>query len=141
AYCHPAFGHVLPATFLKIEVENAVEYQGDISDPQKFGTNPKVTPSGGVRVFSANTLFGDIVSVNGQPVKGIYVGHNTGIALTPTPAPGRAIADTTHASLRTHTFEILTSDGKTVGTIMCTGLDAGPPPPGAPSYGVDTRGN
>ena len=64
-----------------------------------------------------------------------------GIGLTPTPAPGRSIADTTHASLRTHTFEILKSDSKTVGTILCSGLDAGPPPPGAPNYGIDTRGD
>jgi len=63
------------------------------------------------------------------------------LALTPSPTPGQAIADTAHASLRTHTFEILKIDGTRVGTIMSSGLDAGPPPPGAPSYPVDTRGD
>ena len=88
-----------------------------------------------------NVAFGDIVAVNGQPAKGVYVGRPVAIRLTPTPSPGRAIADSTHASLRSHTFEILKSDGTPVGTMMSFGLDGGPPPPGAPSYPVATRGD
>lgn len=136
-----AFGQGAPTTILTIDVENVVEYQGDIPDPTKFGTNPGITPANGAGVFSAEVVIGDIVSVNGQPAKGVYVGRPVGLLLTPTPKPRQSIADTTHASLRSHTFEILKIDGTPVGTIMSSGLDAGLPPPGAPSNPVATRGD
>jgi hypothetical protein len=88
-----------------------------------------------------NVVFGDIVAVNGQPAKGVYVGRPVGITLSPTPRPGQAIADKTHTSLRSHTFEILKIDGTPIGTIMSSGLDGGPAPPGAPSNPVATRGD
>jgi hypothetical protein len=50
----------------------------------------------------------------------------------PSPFPGAAIADTQRAGIRNSTFEILTSDGTPLGTIMATGLFAGVAPPGAP---------
>ena len=73
--CSVAVGQQPPTAILTIDVENVVEYQGDISDPSKFATNPNVTPSAGARAFSVNMVFGDIVAVNGQPAKGEYVGH------------------------------------------------------------------
>lgn len=136
-----ALGQQPPPAILTIDVENVVEYQGDISDPSKFATNPNVTPSAGARAFSVEVAFGDIVAVNGQPAKGVYVGRPVGILLTTTPKPGQAIADRTHASLRSHTFEILTIDGTPIGTIMSSGLDGGLPPAGAPSYPDATRGD
>ena len=139
--CTAASGQAPPPTILTIDVENVVEYRGDVSDPTKFGTNPSVTPVNGAGVFSVNVVLGDIVSVNGQAASGIYVGRPLALALTPTPKPRQAIADTAHASLRSHTFEILKVDGTPIGTIMSFGLDAGPPPPGAPTYSVDTRGD
>jgi hypothetical protein len=136
-----ALAQTPPMTVLTIDVENVVEYQGDISDPTKFGTSPGITPSNGISAFAVVVAFGDIVSVNGQPASGVYVGRPLDIALSPTPRPRQSIADAAHASLRSHTFEILKSDGTPVGTIMSFGLDGGTPPPGAPSYSVDTRGN
>jgi uncharacterized protein (TIGR03437 family) len=140
-YCQPALGQATPAAIIEVDVENVVEYQGDLSDPSKSATNPNVTPSAGEREFWVNVAFGDIVAVNGQPAKGPFVGRSLGILMTPTPAPGKAIGDTTHGSLRSNTFEILKSDGTPVGTIMSFGLDAGSPPPGAPSYPFETRGD
>jgi uncharacterized protein (TIGR03437 family) len=139
-YCNLAPGQT-PPSILTIDVANVVEYQGDIYDPSKFGTNPSVTPSAGARVFSVNVAFGDIVAVNGQAAMGVYVGRPLGVFLTPTPNPGQAIADTTRGSLRSHTFEILKVDGTAIGTMMSFGLDGGLPPPGAPSNPVATRGN
>ena len=49
---NPAFGQGLQPTILTIDVENVVEYQGDISDPTKFGTNPGITPSNGAGMRS-----------------------------------------------------------------------------------------
>ena len=140
-HCKLAIGQQSPLSVLTIDLENVVEYQGDISDPSKFATRSNITPSAGVGAFSVNVVFGDIVAVNGQPVKGVYVGRPVGITLTPTPRPGQAIADRTHGSLRSHTFEILKVDSTPIGTIMSTGLDGGLPPAGAPSNPVATRGN
>jgi uncharacterized protein (TIGR03437 family) len=141
AHAPPALGQQPPLAVLTIDVDNVVEYQGDISDPTRFATSPNVTPSAGARAFSVNVALGDIVAVNGQPAKGVYVGRPVGMILTPTPKPGQSIADTAHASLRTHTFEILKIDGTPVGTIMSSGLDGGLPPAGAPTYTVATRGD
>ncbi len=139
--CTVALGQQTAPIILTVDVENVVEYQGDISDPSKFATNPNVTPSAGARAFSVEVAFGDIVAVNGQPAKGVYVGRPVGIILTPTPKPGQSIADSAHASLRSHTFEILKTDGTPIGTIMSSGLDGGMPPAGAPSNPVATRGD
>jgi hypothetical protein len=136
-----AFGQEPPPTTLTIDVENVVEYQGDISDPTKFGTSAGITPSNGISAFAVVVAIGDIVSVNGQPAKGVYVGRPLDIALSTAPRPRQSIADISHASLRSHTFEILKPDGTPIGTIMSFGLDGGTPPPGAPSYSFATRGN
>jgi hypothetical protein len=89
----------------------------------------------------SEVVFGDIVAVNGQPAKGVVVGRPVGIDLNAFPRPGQAIADKTHASLKSFTFEILKIDNTPVGTMMSFGFDGGQPPPGAPSYPVAARGN
>jgi uncharacterized protein (TIGR03437 family) len=131
-YCNLALGQAPPSAILEVDIENVVEYQEDLSDPSKFGTNPNVTPPGQFKKFGLATVIGDIVAVNGQPAKGTYVARPAGIGLTPTPHSGQAIADTTRISIRYETLEILKSDGTAIGTIMVLGLNTGPPPPGAP---------
>lgn len=139
---NPVSGQTAPSSILIIDVGNVVEYQDDVVfDPSRFASSPNITPAGGVHSFAPNTVLGDIVAVNGQPAKGVYVAQPLGIGLTTTFTPGRSIADTTHASIKSHTFEILKSDSTPIGTIMCFGLDGSTPPPGAPTYPVDTRGN
>jgi len=140
-HCTLALGQQPPPTIITIDVANVVEYRDDIADVSKRGTNPNVTPPGVVGDFTVNVVFGDIVAVNGQPAKGVYVGRPVAIRLTPAHTPGQAIADTTHTSLKSHTFEILKIDGTAVGTMMSFGLDGGQPLPGAPSNPVATRGN
>jgi hypothetical protein len=39
-YCNLALGQQPPPSILTIDVANVVEYQGDISDPTKFASNP-----------------------------------------------------------------------------------------------------
>ena len=133
-YCSLARGQATPPTILEVDVENYVEYQGDISDPSKFGTNPNITPSTGVGFGSVNVVIGDIVAVNGQPAKGLYAARPVGIGASPVPLPGHAIADITRVSMRSQIFEILKRDGTAVGTIMAFGLNGGRgnPPPGSP---------
>jgi hypothetical protein len=83
--------------------------------------------------------YGDIVSVNGQPARGSYVGRGVSVCTSPNPVAGmnglNAISDTSWPSMRDETYEILLSDGITpVGTIMASGLSSGmPSPPGPPA--------
>jgi uncharacterized protein (TIGR03437 family) len=141
ACCRPAIAQALPAT-LKVEVENAVEYQFDTADTSKFGTNPNITTGGlsctdpilGGHLGHTIIALGDIVAVNGQSAKGTYLSQAMGVCLTPTPVPGEPVADTTWNTYRHETFQILQSDGTAVGTIMTSGFNAGSPaPPGLPS--------
>jgi len=120
-------------TTLIVGLQNVVEYQGDIGDPQQFAANPGITTSVLPKNFGVVTIFGDIVAVNGQPARGLYVGRSRQIGASPTPRPGNAIADVTRTAMREHYFEILQSDGTPVGTIMSLGFSGGPAPPGAPS--------
>jgi hypothetical protein len=138
ATCSLASAQQPLAATLTIDLGNMVEYQEDIYDPVKFARSPNVTPSLGIGVGVANfavaTLLGDIVAVNGQPVKGLYAGRSRTISARNNPTPGQAIADVTRAAIREHIFEILQSDGTPVGSIMLMGLSGGnSPPPGQPS--------
>ena len=128
-----AKGQVQP-TILTIDTENFVIYQQDVSDVAQFASKPGVTPPAVVfRNFAVEYLFADIVAVNGQPAKGLYAARGKTIATNPNPSGGSAIADTAHNSIREKIYEILTSDGALVGTIVALGLSGGPPAPGAPA--------
>ncbi len=136
AYCTPALGQAPPPTILEIDTENAVEYFNDIasqSDPSKIGTNPGVTPVGGLPAFSRLSGLADIVAVNGQRVKGVLANWETLLGASPALNPGRPITDIRMDGMRAQNFQILRSDGTVVGTIMTLGLSqGGNPPPGAP---------
>jgi len=137
-------GQAQPATTLLIELQNVVEYQVDVSDLSKYGTNPNVTHGSiaqgkGVGCVGIPVIiYGDIVSVNGQPARGSYVSRALSVCLSSAPVPGlNAIADTTWASVRDETYQILQSDGVTpVGTIMTNGLNNGSPTPPGPAVGA-----
>ena len=136
-YCGPVLGQA-PASTLKIELRNVVEYQVDTSDLSKFGTDPNLTV--GSFTAAAGCLghqiisIGDVVSVNGQAAKGAYVSRAVAICLSPTPIAGQPLADTTRSSIRYETIEILQSDGTPIGTLMTEGLNSGgPSPPGPPA--------
>jgi hypothetical protein len=122
-----------PPAILTIDLENFVLYQTDVSDISKYATDPSATPSVLPKNFFVETLLADIVAVNGQPAKGLYAARGATIVTSPAPAAGGAIADTTHNSIRQQIFEILQSDGTTVGTIVALGLSAGASPPGSPA--------
>ena len=139
-YCSSALAQA-PAT-LKIELENVVEYQVDTSDLSKYGTDPNITPgkiSKGLGVGCAGVpiiAYGDILSVNGEPARGTYVGRGVSACLSPTPRAGlQAIADIKFASMRDETYYILQSDGVApIGSVMVSGLNNGSPsPPGPPA--------
>jgi hypothetical protein len=132
-FCQLAQSQQNTQTNLVINLQNAVEYQADISDPSQFATKPNVTPSVQPKNFFVVTIIADIVSINGQPAKGTYVARSRALVASPAPSPGGAIADVTRAALREHVFEILKPDGTPVGTIMSLGFTGGSGPPGEPS--------
>ena len=120
---------VVPTTSLTITIANEVDYVDNVSDPNTFATNPNAVtikpppPDNFVLV----TIIGDIVAVNGEAVRGTYVGRTASIRAQPaaiaTTPPGWAIADISRAALRESVFEILKADGTTqIGTIMTMGL-------------------
>ena len=58
---------------LNIEYANAVSYIDDIGDRNKFASSPVPPTLNAVKNFVPFVVIGDIVSVNGAPVKGVFV--------------------------------------------------------------------
>ena len=79
------------------------------------------------------------MAVNGQPAKGTLTVNARQITEAPAPNPGQAISDTTRNNIQDMAFEILTSDGSPIGTIIAVGVGNGSAPPGAPL--AITQGN
>src|ERR1043165_3912052 len=128
-FCAAAWGQA-PAVLL-IDVENSVNYIGDVSDPTKLASTAGAV-AGTARSFEGHMVIADIVAVNGRPVKGTFVNRGQLITLSPTAGPGQATANIARTGVNQFTFEIITLDGTPVGSIMAAGLAGGPAPPGGP---------
>jgi uncharacterized protein (TIGR03437 family) len=125
----------LPSVIV-IDVENYVEYLEDTADPLKRGSDPNLTT---VRVlpntFVESDHLADIVSINGQPAKGLAFASARVIGATTSLTPGRPIADVGTSTYRSYYFQIVGADGAYVGTIYCSGPH-GQLPPGSPAGAV-----
>ena len=130
---HVSLAQVSPPTILEIELENRVQYVGDISDFSKLASDPNVTPTVPLKTFVPVLIIADIAAVNTQPVMGTAVFHLRQINLRTSPNAGEAIADVVRNNVVDIRFEVLKSDGTPIGTIMASGLGGGVAPPGAPS--------
>jgi uncharacterized protein (TIGR03437 family) len=123
------------AAILRIDIANYVPYTYD-TDIQKFATAPVLTPAsgpGGGRAFQFFVFIGDIVAVNGKPVKGLWTARGTTFSFDPNAAPGHSTADVTRGNVIDMYWEIAQLDGTPIGTLSASGLTRGTPPPGAPS--------
>ena len=129
---HVSLAQVAPATILEIDLENRVQYLGDISDVSKLASDTNVTTPLPSRNFVPVLIMADIVAVNGQPAMGTSVFHIRQINLRTAPNAGEAIADVVRNNVVDIRFEVLNSDGTPIGTIMASGLGGGAAPPGAP---------
>src|SRR5215471_3162496 len=135
AHSHPAQGQSAPATLLKIDIANYVPYGYDVFDIQKFATAPVLTPAsgpGGGKAFGFFVFIGDIVAVNGKPVKGLWTARGTTFSFEPNAVPGHSNADLTRGNVIDMYWEIMQLDGTPIGTVAASGLTRGSPPPGAP---------
>ena len=128
-----AFAQLGTPQILQMELTNLVNYNNDNADVTKAATSSALTPSGPQNTFQDGTGLGDIVAVNGQPVKGTYVIRYTRLNTGPTLTTGQSIADVTRAGLIFTWWEIQGLDGVTIGTITAQGFSRGTPPPGAPA--------
>lgn len=140
AFCAAAISQlglaqVTPPTILQIDVSNYVLYFEDAtaSEPSKFGMDPNVVATAGIRNFNRSVGIGDVVAVNGQPVTGSFSATYSGLFFRTAPTPGQAISDTFRNAVGMAAIEILKSDGTPVGTIVAAGLAGGAAPPGAPA--------
>ena len=135
-YCNLALGQPTQTTLLRIDIANYVPYGYDVFDIQKFATAPVLTPAsgpGGGRAFQFFVFIGDIVAVNGKPVKGLWTARGTTFSFEPNAVPGHSTADFTRANVIDMYWEITQLDGTPIGTLAASGLTRGSPPPGAPS--------
>jgi uncharacterized protein (TIGR03437 family) len=138
-----ALAQVPNASLLQIEIQNHRIYQYDV-EPSKYGlTSTSLsaasftgTAAPAFCAFTSYMAIGDIVSVNGNPVKGTVFETFTNVTASPTATPGQCqtITDITRAAIYEWNLEIMNQDGTYIGRILVQGLaGGGPPPPGAPS--------
>ena len=143
--CYHVYGQSPAQTNLTIDIQNVGEYQRDIADPFAFAKTSAVTPSKGYRPtspegignFAPNIAIGDIVAVNRQPVKGLYISRPVAINATPNPSASQSIADVTRTAIREQISDIQQADGTAVGFIMTTGLSGGRSAAGQPWHRHD----
>jgi uncharacterized protein (TIGR03437 family) len=132
-YCRLALGQSTQTTLLKIDIANYVPYNYDTFDIQKFASAPVLTPSPMLgRAFGFFVFIGDIVAVNGKPVKGLWTARATSFFFDPNAVPGHSTVDVARGNIIDMYWEILQLDGTPIGTLAASGLTRGVPPPGAP---------
>jgi hypothetical protein len=127
-----ALAQVTAPVVLRIDYENGVRYVYDSVDIPAFATVPaptnQLTPT-----FANYVILGDVVAVNGQPAKGLFLTRQITLNLTPNPAAGQAISDVTRQTFLDRMVEIEQPDGTPIGSISTVGFNLGAPPPGAPT--------
>ena len=131
AFCSLALGQSAP-TLLRIDIADYVPYHYDVFDHQKFATAPVLTPASAGGTFDFFVQIGDIVAVNGKPVKGLWTARVTALFFEPNAVPSHSIADVLRNNIIDLYWEILQLDGTPIGTLSASGLTRGVPPPGAP---------
>lgn len=121
-----AFGQAAPAAdqpiVITIEGDNYVIYRGNTFDLTKIAKDPKPAVSAQT-AFLTFVNVGDIRSVNGKPAKGLY--SSQGPAAMPyraNPQPGQPISDMDSGGMMQCVWQILSTDGKLIGTIIDSGM-------------------
>jgi hypothetical protein len=118
-------------SLLRIDVTNHTIYVYD-TDQSRWATTPSKLTRGQPKVFESWLAIGDIVSINGSPVKGTVFEHSLTVTSSLNLTPGQAIADVARGGLFEWNLDVLQADGTPLGLIRISGLSGGPPPPDAP---------
>jgi hypothetical protein len=132
ACAHLSWAQSATPTILQIDLSDYTLYRQDIPDPARYATEASATQVGTVRNFYQSIHLADVVSVNGQRVKGNFATTQVVVAFRTEPTAGMAIGDSYRNTMASVTLEILKGDGTPIGTLMASGFGSGPPPPGSP---------
>ena len=111
---------------LTIEINNAVFYRGDVTDPAKMARDPGVTTPGPSRAFQYSVAVSDIVAVNGKPVKGLLTQRTSALIARVNPQPGQTIADHDGNGPYLSFFQFQGFDGTWIGSLWTGGGLPGP---------------
>ena len=140
AFCLPCLAQT--PVILDLDLENETNYLYDVFDYSKIGSDPAAAvPNGGFRNFAISVAVDDIVAVNGNPAKGVFLFKGFGARLSTSPPPGIIEADINRFAAYDLYVEILQPDGTPIGTVTASGMFGGPVPPGAPAMGTGTGAN
>ena len=121
----------MPPVVLRIDTANFVRYDQDTTDWTRLATAPGIaTPLPfAAPAFASYVAIGDVVAVNGRPVKGVRVLRGLNVAFAKNPAPKQAVADLTGNPYFDQYFVIQDLDGSVIGTLAITGLQITDPAP------------
>jgi len=122
-----------PPVVLTFDTDNMQWYARDVADYSKYATQKSPTAQVPAQNFNVWEGIGDVVALNGKPVKGYFRGTVFGLNTSTNYQPGFGIADVTRGQFAITTLELVQSDGTPIGTIYSMGVIGGPPPPGSPS--------
>ncbi len=113
------------AVVLTVEVQNTTTYRSDTFDISKIAKSPGPTTSV-TQAFVPSFNIGDMRTVNGEAVKGIWSSPALALPFRANPQPGQPIADVDSAGMSQCIWQILTPDGKYIGTLIDNGAAPGP---------------
>ena len=110
---------------LTVETTDNVLDRGDTVEYSKLAKNPNPTTSVS-SAFVTSVNLGDVRMVNGQPAKGISLHQAYALPMRANPQPGQAIADATSTGIVQCIWQILSPDGKYIGTLIDSGAAPSP---------------
>jgi hypothetical protein len=121
-----------PYSILHVEFVNSTLYSRGYCSPTDRGKDSTKLPTVPGPPFGTALGIADIVSVNGQPVKGTAIASLYLGTVSPTFSPGTPIGDFQMIPAESWDLGFLNIDGTVIGTIHIDGSGSGPAPPGAP---------
>lgn len=110
---------------LTIDMENAVIYRGDVTDPARWARDAGPTTAQPGRAFMYNHNAAGIVAVNGNPAQGLWLNRAGVLVTNRNPQPGQMIADLNTGSGWQCWWHIMGPDGSWIGSLADTGSTPG----------------
>ncbi len=123
----------MPPVVLRIDTANFVRYDQETADWTTFGASPGIVTllPGHLPPFGSYIGLADVMSVNGERVKGVRVfrGLNANFAINA--IPKQAVADISGTPYSDQLFVIQNLDGTVIGAIVVIALQITEPAPAA----------
>ena len=104
-----------------VDFENVVQYRGDVTDPTKLARDPNITTPQPTRAFQISYNAGDLVAVNGKPIKGFFTAIWGVVTSTVVPQSGLNVADLSSSSPLLGHNQFLGPDGAWIGSLTIFG--------------------